>query len=223
MRIGPLTIEWKRDSRKRDSRRKSPLANLEGGWLTWFSGGKATSGVIVDETTALSVTAVFSAVDLLSRTLASLPLVVYRRLPGGGKERATDHHLYSLLHDQPNPEMTSFEFRQALMGHLVLWGNAYAEIQRDEGGRVVALWPLRPDRMTIARDERGLLYIYRIVRTGQEVALRPWNIMHLRGLSSDGVVGYSPLRLAREAIGLAIATEQFGARFFANGVTLAVY
>ncbi|MBC7193875.1 phage portal protein, partial [Marinobacter sp.] len=159
----------------------------------------------------------FSAVDILSRTLASLPLTVYWRLQGGGKERAIDHPLYSILHDLPNPEMTSFELRQALMGHLALWGNAFAEIERDNAGRVVALWPLRPDRMTVKRDQQGLLYVYRIGTTEEEVALRQRNVMHIRGLSSDGIIGYSPIRMAREAIGLALATEEFGARFFGNG------
>jgi len=211
VKIGPLNINirWER---------RSTLANPDKWLVDWFSGGgKATSGVTVNETTALNATAVFSAVDILSRTLASLPLPVYRRLQGGGKERATNHPLYSILHNLPNREMTSFELRQALMGHLALWGNAFAEIERDNAGRVIGLWPLRPDRMTVMRDEQGLLYVYRIVKTGQEVALRQRNVMHLRGLSSDGIIGYSPIRLAREAIGLALATEEFGARFFGNG------
>jgi len=197
---------------------RTSLANPDKWLIDWFSGGgKSASGVTVNENTALNATAVFSAVDILSRTLASLPLPVYKRLQGGGKERATNHPLYSILHNLPNREMTSFELRQALMGHLALWGNAFAEIERDNAGRVIGLWPLRPDRMTVKRDERGLLYIYRIGTTGQEVALRQRNVMHIRGLSSDGVIGYSPIRLAREAIGLTLATEEFGARFFGNG------
>lgn len=209
LRIGPLNISWSK---------RSALANPEKWLVDWFAGsGKVASGVTVNENTALNATAVFSAVDILSRTLASLPLPVYRRLQGGGKERATDHPLYAVLHDLSNREMTSFELRQALMGHLALWGNAFAEIERDNAGRVIGLWPLRPDRMTVMRDEQGLLYVYRIIKTGQEVALRQRNVMHLRGLSSDGVIGYSPIRLAREAIGLALATEEYGARFFGNG------
>lgn len=208
MKIGPLNIKWER---------RSTLANPEKWLIDWFSGGgKAASGVTVNETTALNATAVFSAVDILSRTLASLPLPVYHRLQGGGKERATDHPLYVLLHDLPNPEMTSFELRQALMGHLALWGNAFAEIERDNGGRVIGLWPLRPDRMQVRRDERGLRYEYSL-SSGSGVVLRQRNVMHIRGLSSDGIVGYSPIRLAREAIGLSLATEEFGARFFGNG------
>ncbi|WP_171804992.1 phage portal protein [Mahella australiensis] len=181
-----------------------------------MNGNRAASGVTVNENTALTSTAVFSAVDILSRTLASLPLPVYRRLQGGGKEKAIDHPLYPVLHDLANPEMTSFEFRQALMGHLCLWGNAYAEIERNNAGQVIALWPLRPDRMTVKRDNQGLLYIYQLPSGGQ-AGLRAPNIMHIRGLSSDGIIGYSPIKMAKEAIGLALATEEFGARFFGNG------
>lgn len=205
MRLGPLNITFNKRGIN-----NSAFSN----WI--FDGNKAASGVSVNEKTALTSTAVFSAVDILSRTLASLPLPVYRRLQGGGKEKATDHPLYEILHDLSNPEMTSFEFRQALMGHLALWGNAYAEIERNNAGQIIALWPLRPDRMTVKRDSKGLLYIYQMPDGGQ-VGLRQSNIMHIRGLSSDGIIGYSPIRMAREAIGLALATEEFGARFFGNG------
>lgn len=169
-----------------------------------------------DQSYIVNGVAVHNCTRILAETVASLPLPVYRRLPGGGKERATDHYLYPLLHDQPNPEMTSFEFRETLMGHLALWGNAYAEMERDGAGRVRALWPLRPDRMQIKRDDRGLRYEYNLP-DGKVAVLRQTNIMHVRGLSSNGIVGYSPIRLAREAIGLALATEEFGARFFGQG------
>lgn len=203
-KIGPIHITF--------GKRSIDTANFS----DWLVGGRSVAGVAVNERTALTSTAVFAAVDILSRTLASLPLPVYRRLPGGGKERAPTHTLYAVLHDLANPEMTSYEFRQALMGHLCLWGNAYAEVQHDNAGRVIALWPLRPDRISIRRDDNGLIYTYQLPDGGQ-VGLRPPNIMHIRGLSSDGIVGYSPVRMAREAIGLALATEEFGARFFGNG------
>jgi HK97 family phage portal protein len=195
---------------------RSTLANPQSWLVEALGGGKAASGVTVNENTALKSTAVFACVRILAETVASLPLPVYRRLPGGGKERATDHYLYPLLHDQPNPEMTSFEFRETLMGHLALWGNAYAEIQRNGAGEVVALWPLRPDRMRVSRDDQGLQYKYTLP-DGTTAVLRQRNIMHIRGLSGDGLVGYSPIRMAREAIGLALATEEFGARFFGQG------
>lgn len=207
MKIGPLSIKLER---------RSTLANPQQWLVDWFSGGKAASGATVNETTALNATTVFSAVDILSRTLASLPLPVYHRLPGGGKERASDHGLYELLHDQANPLMTSFEFRQALMGHLALRGNAYAEIERDENGQVVALWPLRPEHMAVEGSIRSPRYIYHLP-DGSRAMLSQDRIMHIRGLSTEGLIGYSPIRMAREAIGLALATQEYGARFFGNG------
>jgi len=197
---------------------RSSLANPDKWLVEWFAGGgKAASGVTVNENTALNSTAVFACVRILAETIASLPLVVYERLESGGKQRAQGHYLYSILHDQPNPEMTSFEFRETLMGHLALWGNAYAEIERDNAGRVVGLWPLRPDKMRVMRDEQSLRYEYQLPNSGTVAVLRQQNVLHIRGLSSNGIVGYSPIRLAREAIGLALATEEFGARFFGQG------
>lgn len=197
--------------------RRTTLVNPAQWLIDWFSGGGASAaGVTVNETTALNVTTVYACVRILAETVASLPLHVYRRLPSGGKERATDHYLYSLLHDQPNPEMTSLELREAQMGHLALWGNAFAEIERDNAGRAIALWPLRPDRMMVRRVNGALTYEYQLP-DGAKAALAPDQILHLRGLSPDGIVGYSPIRLAREAIGLAIATEEFGAKFFGSG------
>ncbi len=208
MKIGPLSIKFER---------RSSLANPEQWLIDWFSGGaQSASGVTVNERTALQSTAVFSCVRVLAETVASLPLPVYRRLSGGGKERATDHYLYPLLHDQPNTEMTSLEFRETLMGHLALWGNAYAQIERNAGLQVRALWPLRPDRMTVRRENGVLAYRYQ-PENGQDRVFRPGQIMHIRGLSGDGIIGYSPIRMAREAIGLARATEEFGARFFGSG------
>lgn len=196
--------------------RRSSLLNPSQ-WLFEALGAvKSASGISVTPSTALQSTAVFACVRVLAETVASLPLPVYRRLAGGGKERAADHYLYPILHDLPNPELTSFEFREALMGHLALWGNAYAEIERDGAGRVRALWPLRPDKIQVVREQGELLYYYTLPE-GTRVALKPVQVFHIRGLSGDGIVGYSPIRLAREAIGLALATEEFGARFFSNG------
>ncbi len=170
---------------------------------------------------SLQSTAVFGAVRVLAESVASLPLIVYRR-EGRSKRRAENHQLYPLLHDLPNPEMTSIELRETLMGHLALWGNAYCEVQRDRGGRVMGLWPLRPDRVEVQRDWGGEL-IYQVMigdpleHNPEQVTLPKRLVMHLRGLGYDGVKGYSPIAMARQAIGLALATEEFGARFFGNG------
>ena len=177
------------------------------------------AGVTVTPTRAMELTAVYAAVRILAEGLASLPLVTYRRLAGGGKERASDHPLYALLHDQPNSDITSFVFRETLMGHLLLYGNAYAEIEYDAKGRVVALWPLQA-RDTEPRWVGESLYYVTVLpeKFGfKSVGLPAERVLHIRGLSPDGLTGYSPIRLARRAIGLAAATEEYGAAFFGNG------
>ena len=132
--------------------------------------------------------------------------------------------MYLLLHDEPNPEMSSFVFRETLMTHLLLWGNAYAQIIRNGKGEVMALYPLMPNKMSVERDENGQLY-YTYTRSAEEaktaetgrVILLPKDVLHIPGLGFDGLVGYSPIAMAKNAIGLAIATEEYGAKFFANG------
>jgi len=176
---------------------------------------RSSAGVSITEERALKYSAVFGCVRVLAETVASLPLHVYRRLEGGGKERATDHYLYDLLHVLPNPELTSFEFRELQMVYLTLWGNAYAEIEFGKNGKPVALWPLRPDQMQVRRVDGELVYEYQSNAVGRVTF--PWyKIFHIRGLSTDGVVGLSMIRIAREAIGLGLAAEEFGARFFDN-------
>lgn len=180
----------------------------------------AKSGVSVTESSALTNVAVWACVRILSETVASLPLFVYRRLQRG-KERVTDYPLYKILHDEPNPEMTSFTFRETLMAHLVTWGNAYAEIEYDSDGLTVKnLWPMRPDMMIVKRDKKNsrLSYEYNVPGIGTAL-LAPHQVLHIPGLGFDGVVGYSPISMARESIGLLQATEEFGARFFSGGAT----
>jgi len=180
-----------------------------------FFFSSTASGKTVNERTAMQTTAVYACVRILAETIASLPLNVYRSTDNG-KEKAIDHPLYYLLHDEPNPEMTSFVFRETLMSHLLLWGNAYAQIIRDGRGRVLALYPLLPDRMTVDRKPDGQLY-YEYRKDAGYVILRPEDILHIPGLGFDGLVGYSPIAMAKNSIGMAIATEEYGAKFFANG------
>jgi HK97 family phage portal protein len=194
--------------------RERPKNNLFGSTYSFFF-GSTTSGKIVNERTAMQTTAVYACVRILSETLASLPLHTYRHTERG-KEKAIDHNLYYLLHDEPNPEMTSFVFRETLMGHLLLWGNAYAQIIRDGSGKVVALYPLLPDKMKVDRTSAGELYYEYQTDTGP-VILRNYEVFHIPGLGFDGLVGYSPIAMAKNAIGMAIATEEYGAKFFANG------
>ncbi len=163
----------------------------------------------------MQTTAVYACVRILAETIASLPLHTYRYTVNG-KEKATDHQIYHLLADEPNPEMTSFVFRETLMGHLLLWGNAYAQIIQDGRGKVIALYPLLPNKMTVDRTEKGeLYYIYN--KEGQTYPLRNDEVLHIPGLGFDGLIGYSPIAMAKNAIGMAIATEEYGAKFFANG------
>lgn len=203
--------------------RDKPTNRTAGSSYAFFLGG-STAGKMVTERSAMQMTAVYSCVRILSEAIAELPLHVYKYTDSGGKEKAVDHPLYLLLHDEPNPEMSSFVFRETLMTHLLLWGNAYAQIIRNGKGEVVALYPLMPNKMSVDRDENGQLY-YRYNKSSDEAAtmpnstviLHPRDVLHIPGLGFDGLVGYSPIAMAKNAIGLAIATEEYGAKFFANG------
>jgi len=188
-----------------------------------FVSGPSSSGTHVSEHTALQTAAVYACVRVISETIASLPLHVYRYADNGAVP-APEHRLYRLLHLTPNPEMTTFTFRETLMSHLLLHGNAYTQILRDGGGRVTGLYPLLPYKMDVARGDDGQIY-YTYWRDRDEsrpgqkdggVALRSEDVLHIPALSNDGLVGYSPIALARNPIGLAIATEKYGAGFFAN-------
>ncbi len=190
---------------------------------------RTASGVTVSPETSLECTAVLACVRVLSESIASLPLNVYRRLPGGGKEIAEDQHLHEVLAYQPNSWMTGFEFRELLMSWLLLWGNAYAHIKSGRHGAVTELIPLHPSRMEVKRLSNGRLrYYYRepttaIQPTPEPTEYRQDEIFHLRWLSSDGVTGFVPTSLSRDAIGLARATELHSGSFFGNGAQPGVY
>jgi HK97 family phage portal protein len=137
--------------------RDRPANSLFGSTYSFFF-GTTSSGKTVNERTAMQTAAVYACVRILCETVASLPLHTYRHTVGG-KEKAKNHRLYYLLHDEPNPEMTSFVFRETLMSHLLLWGNAYAQIVRDGRGNVLSLYPLLPDRMAVDRTAGGELFL----------------------------------------------------------------
>lgn len=205
--------------------RDKPTNTTSGSAYRFFL-GNSTSGKNVNERSAMQMTAVYSCVRVLSEAVAGLPLHLYHYNDTGGKEKATQHPLYFILHDEPNVEMTSFVFREALMTHLLLWGNAYAQIIRNGKGEVIALYPLMPNRMTVDRDENGKLYYkYNLSKDdaptmkGSVVYLKPSDVLHIPGLGFDGLVGYSPIAMAKNAIGMAMACEEYGAKFFANGAT----
>ncbi|WP_026664844.1 phage portal protein [Butyrivibrio sp. FC2001] len=205
--------------------RDEPRNVAAGSSLSFFF-GNSTAGKRVNEKTAMQTTAVYACVRVLAETIASLPLHVYR-YTADGKEMVTDHPLYFLLHDSPNDEMTSFVFRETLMSHLLIWGNAYAQIIRNGRGEVIALYPLLPDKMEVNRNDRGeIYYIYRrdteenpTFKEHGEIILTKDEVLHIPGLGFDGLIGYSPIAMARNAVGMSLACEEYGASFFANGAT----
>ena len=195
--------------------RDKPQNRTAGSNYAFFFGG-TTSGKAVTERSAMQMTAVYSCVRILSEAVAGLPLHLYKYTDSGGKAMALDHPLYRLLHDEPNPEMSSFVFRETLMTHLLLWGNAYAQIIRNGKNEIVALYPLMPNKMSVDRDESGRLY-YTYYRGSDEaikdkdfaVKLHPSDVLHIPGLGFDGLVGYSPIAMAKNAIGISPEQAQF--------------
>ena len=160
----------------------------------------------------------YACVRVIAETVASLPLHLYEET-GAGSQKAAKHPLYRLLHDEPNPEMTSFVFRETLLSHMLLWGNAYCQIVRNGRGQIIALYPLLPDRMEVDRDKNGsLVYVY-TTTDGKRTSVHPVNILHIPGMGFDGIVGYSPVAMEKNAIGLGMAAEEYGSRFFSNGAT----
>lgn len=205
--------------------RDKPKDVSVGSAYRFFFGG-STAGKNVTERSSMQMTAVYSCVRVLAEAVAGLPLHLYKYTDSGGKDKALEHPLYFLLHDEPNPEMTSFVFRETLMTHLLLWGNAYAQLIRNGRGEVVGIYPLMPNRVSVNRDDKGNIY-YKYLRgledahlnKENEVILLPSEVLHIPGLGFDGLVGYSPIAMAKNAIGMAIACEEYGAKFFANGAT----
>ena len=192
-----------------------------------FFFGSSMAGQNVTERTAMQNTAVYACVRVLAEGLAELPLHIYQYTSDGGKQRAINHPLYFLLHDAPNPEMTSFIFRETMMNHLLLWGNAYAQIIRNGQGKITGLYPLMPDRMDVNRAANGEIYYtytrnyddYQAKNKSKQVILLSDEVLHIAGLGFDGLIGYSPIAMAKNAIGLSMAAEQYGATFFKNDAT----
>jgi len=190
---------------------------------------RTASGINVSPETSLQCAAVLACVRVLAESLASMPMNVYRRLPGGGKEIAEEQHLHELLCHQPNSWMTGFEFRELLQSWLLLWGNAYALIKSGRQGGVSELIPLHPSRMEVKRLSNGKLRYYYTEPTTpiqpqvHVTEYRQDEIFSLRWLSSDGVTGFVPTALSRDAIGLARATELHSGAFFGNGAMPGTY
>lgn len=226
---------------------QTPLSYPAEWLLDIFNGGRTDSGIRVSEMTALQVGTVYACVNIISNAIASLPLHVYERIltdTHSGKRIAFNHNLWSVLHDEPNPEMTNFVWLKTLLVHALLWGNAYCEIERNGSNQIVALWPRNPARTRAIRTLKpivleGTTYpagtlLYETTETlmgsdtqsldgnnemtlGQRRLVLAEDMIHMPGLSLDGRVGQSTVWLARQIIGLALATEKYGAKFFGNG------
>lgn len=204
--------------------RRSGVANPSPWLVDAFGGQPSKSGIRVSADTALACSAVFACVQVRAQTLAALPLKLYRRKANGDKEPALNHPLYRLLSASPHPDLTSFEFFEMMQGHLDLRGNAYAQIVRDNSGTIRRLVPLHPDRVRVYRSDtvtpeglRPLVYEVTNAGFGGTVKLAAFEILHLRNFGGDGICGYSPIRVASETIGLALAADEHAARMFSNG------
>ncbi|MBR1812837.1 MAG: phage portal protein [Lachnospiraceae bacterium] len=185
---------------------------------TTFSFGSSVSGKSVNARSAIQVSTVYACIRVIAETVASPPFAVFE-VDKSGSQKALDHPLYRILHDEPNPEMTSFVWREAMLTHLLLWGNSYSQILRAGRGNIVGIYPLLPDRMEVDRDDKGKLTYTYSTTSGQTVKLRPEDVLHIPGLGFDGIMGYSPIAVERNAVGLSIAAEEFGSKFFSNGAT----
>ena len=172
------------------------------------------SGITVNADNAMQASAVYACVRVLAETVASLPLQIFQRRKDGGKNLLYDHPLYSLLHDSPNRYQTSFEHREMYMGHLCLRGNAYDLIFRNGTG-IIELIPLNPGAMKVLVDDKGIAG-YEYTKQGENVTFPPDQIWHKKALSVDGIMGKGVVEVARDSIGLALATEKYQGKFFAN-------
>lgn len=183
----------------------------------FFGGDEVSSGVNVDENSALNYSAVWCATRVLSSTTSMLPRKVYRRLKGGGKEEATDHRMYRIVHRRPNPEMGAMMFGLPLVQQQVNGGNAYAELERNSRGEIINQWPIHCSRVTPYRDGGVLRYAIRN-NDGGTGYLDKEDILHFPNIiTSDGICGKGVIQHARESIGMGIATERHGASYFGNG------
>lgn len=200
--------------------RDEPKNELSGAMQFWE--GRATSGQLVTQRSSMQISAVYACVRLISETVASLPLHLYEK-DADGRRHISDHSLDFILHSEANPEMTAYSLREAMMAHLLLWGNAYVQKVYNGAGRLIALYPLLPDFMEVDRDKSGdIIYRYRTT-DGAEIILPRREVWHVPGLGFDGLKGYSPVAMMRNTLGLTQAAEEYGATFFKNNATPAGY
>lgn len=189
--------------------------NDERVWAGWAP--PTRSGVRMDANRAMTVSAVWAAVRVVSETVGMLPLHLYRRRDDGGKEPAREHPIEVVLSQRPNPWQTPMEFREMMQGHVELRGNAYARILPGRLGPVDQLVQVHPDLVDPEQLDDGEIVYHVRDRNGQRTTYLADEIFHLRGLSSDGVKGLSTIAYARESLGLTSATEEYASRLFGQG------
>ena len=192
---------------------QSNLANPSSWFIDWIGGSTSNSGVEVNQDSSLTLAAVWACNRVIAESIASIPLNVYRRTPTG-KELATDHPLFYLLHNEPNEKQTSFQWRETAQTHVNLTGNAYTLIERKSNGEVVKL-PYTEKQDWTVRTKNNQIYYFL-----NGIPVYPDDVFHLPGLSLNGLTGLSTIGYAREAIGLGLATQIFGNKFFGNGARL---
>lgn len=182
----------------------------------FFGFGRSFAEASVTPKSALTLPVVYACVRVIAETIASLPFGLYMQTKEGS-EKATEHQLWRLLHDEPNPEMTSFTFRETMMTHLLTYGNSYSQKIYNMRGELTGLYPLLPSNMDVDRDGDGKLVYTYTGTNGQRTKLEAWQVLHIPGLGFDGVMGYSPIAMEKNAIGLGLAAEEYGSKFFGNG------
>lgn len=199
----------------------SPSARSSGsdftGWVSGVGGQQSSAGTLVNTETALALTALRGCVTLLAESVAQLPCELYRRTEGGNRERATDHPLYDVIHNQPNRKDTAFEYYEQSQGLLGLEGNHIALIERDGAGYVRELIPVNPKKVQVLKGSDGMPYYH---LTEQNETLPSRMVHHIKGFSLDGFVGLSPIETNADALGLAMATEQHASAVFSRGTTM---
>lgn len=188
------------------------VAPLFNSWFGW--GTRTSSGTIISPDAAMGIVTVFACIRVLAETIGTLPLILYRRLPDGGKERAVDHPLYSVFQRRANPDMTPYVWKETSVSHIAGWGNAYSEIAYDGMGRM-QLWPVAPPRIQVGFDGTKKVFDY-LGPDGSKKRLADGTIFHIPGLGSNGLVGMSPIGLHREALGLQQALQDFGSATMRN-------
>lgn len=202
------------------SKKPETRAETDPSWSALIPPGTA-AGMPVNPGNAETISTVFSCVQSIAETVASLPLVLYRRASNGDRERAMDHPLYGVLHGRPNERQTALEFREQLTAHVLLWGNGYAEIHSDAAGSVTSLTAIHPRNVTVLQLPSGRIrYDVSDPQTGKVRPLLSDEVLHLKDRTDNGIVGKSRIQVAREMLGGVLAAQEHGTRSFANGARL---